>query len=352
MAQPLKILEVNTETTWRGGERQTLYALKGFRLLQQQVEVLLRNGFPLHEKSTQEGFVCHTVKSHWGVIPFFIKYGSQYDIIHVQTANLLTFAILTKPFHKSKVVYTRRLDFVPKGFLTRWKYQQAHLIVSISTPIKEILERFGVRNQVVVPECVEAKPMNIQRSSDFIQKHGWTGKRIIGTTAALVQHKDPQTLVKAIEYLVQLRQDFVLLHFGEGVLQQEVQQMIEQKNLQDYHHLVGFHTNVEDFFAIFDIFVMSSEEEGLGSSVLDAFIYKVPVVSTNAGGLKEIVQNRGIVVEKKDPRALANALHHVLARPDSVTTHVEEAYKFATEALTIEQIHKQYFRAFQTLLQQ
>lgn len=345
----MKILEINTEKTWRGGERQTFFALKGFKLLGEEVELLARKDFPLYTKSTEEGIRSHSVKSHLAVIPFLIFRGHQYDIIHLQTASLLTFAVLTKPFHRSKVVYTRRLDFVPKGSLTRWKYKQADLIVSITTPIKNILSKFGVEKQVVIPECIEAKELDDTRAQNLLKELGLEGKKIIGTTAALVQHKDPQTLVRTIEVLSKLRNDFVLLHFGEGILRPEIERMIAERRLGNCYQLMGFHQNVEDFFRIFDVFVMSSEEEGLGSSVLDAFVYRVPVVSTNAGGLAEILDGRGTLVNVKDHQALAKQLHDVLQHPEKTTATVEAAYLYAKETLTVRHVHELYLKAFEEL---
>ncbi|MBC7389749.1 MAG: glycosyltransferase family 4 protein [Opitutaceae bacterium] len=348
----MKILEINTEKTWRGGERQTFFALKGFKGLGHTVELLAREYFPLIKKSEELEIKTYSVKSHLGVVPFLMKYGKNYDILHVQTASLLTFAVLTKPFHNCKVVYTRRLDFVPKGWLTRWKYNQADLIVAISTPIKTILETIGVKNIVLIPECIEAKSLDKKRALKFLKENGFEGKKIIGTTSALVQHKDPQTLVKAIALLANRRSDFIMLHFGDGVLRNEVEQLIVQNKLSSVYKLAGFVENVEDFFSIFDVFVMSSEEEGLGSSVLDAFIYKVPVVSTNAGGLAELLEGRGTLVNIKDPVSLCEALDTALENSNQREYLVNEAFRYASDNLTIEMIHKQYTDNFKKLIEE
>lgn len=350
MEKRLRILEVNTEKTWRGGERQTFFALKGFRDLNQDVALLAREGYPLFNKAQENGFRCYPVQGHWGVVPFFLRKGSQFDILHVQTASLLTFAILTKPFHKSKVVYTRRLDFVPTGLLTRWKYKQADLIVAITTPIKTILERFGIKKTTVIPECIEEKPLDKGRALHLLSELKIVDKKIIATTAALVQHKDPQTLVKSIEWLAKKRKDFVLLHFGEGILRQEIEKMIAEKHLEEQYLMMGFHQNVEDFFSIMQVFVMSSEEEGLGSSVLDAFIYGVPVVSTNAGGLAEILEGRGTLVPVKEYQSLAEELDKALDLSDHHRHLALQAQRFAKEVLTIENIHLRNLEAFKQLL--
>ena len=347
----MKILEINTEKTWRGGERQTYFALKGFRSLGHEVHLLAREGYSLIGKARDDKFECFGVDSHLSIIPFLLIHGRKYDILHFQTSSLLTFGVLTKLFHQSLVVYTRRLDFIPKGQLTKWKYNKADLIVSISSPISKILSDFGVNHTELITECIEEKDLNKSRALKFIDDHGLQGKKIIGTTAAFVQHKDPQTLVKAINELSKLRDDFVILHFGEGVLKPEIEGMIQGFNLDKFYKLPGFLSNVEDFFGIFDVFVMSSEEEGLGSSVLDAFIYKVPVVSTNAGGLSEIVKDRGHLVDVKDYKALANKLNRALESKSYSAFYVDHAYAFAKQRLNIETIHKEYIETFERLKQ-
>src|SRR6185369_88190 len=117
---------------------------------------------------------------------------------------------------------------------------------------------------------------------------------------------DPLTLLKGIQKLSQRRSDFNFLHFGAGELEEEVAQRIKELHLQHRYFLMGFAHKVEDFYSLFDVFVMTSKQEGLGSSVLDAFIRKVPVVSTNAGGLKDLLANdRGIACEVGDSDGIA-----------------------------------------------
>ena len=113
---------------------------------------------------------------------------------------------------------------------------------------------------------------------------------------------------------------------------------------------MGFYENVEDFFAIFDVFVMSSQEEGLGSSVLDAFIYRVPVVSTNAGGLKESVGDHGVLCPIKSPEALADGMHRVLSDAALRTDLVERAHAVALDVHSSERVTEEYLKLFEGML--
>ena len=326
----MQILEINFERTWRGGERQTLYDAMGCRSHGQQVTVLCRSGFPLQQKATAEGFEVKGFTGIFNVILFLLFNCRKYDVFHVQTSHMLTYCIITKPFHGAKIIFTRRLDFVPKKWITRLKYQLTDHVVAISTAIKKILENFGLKNVALISEIVVPRTLDKARGLKLLGDLGIKpGTRILATTSALVQHKDPLTMVEAIRLLKGQRQDFVFLHFGNGVLESAVKEKIQEHQLQDVYKMMGFYDNVEDLFSIMEVFVMSSEEEGLGSSVLDAFIYKVPVVSTSAGGLKDLVEDgRGVVCEKHDPKALAQGINLLLNDNVIAREIAEKAYDY------------------------
>src|SRR3546814_1898467 len=59
----MKILQLNFEKGWRGGERQTLYCMRAFRAAGHQVELLCRAGGPLQTRAGEEGFPAHGVRN-------------------------------------------------------------------------------------------------------------------------------------------------------------------------------------------------------------------------------------------------------------------------------------------------
>ena len=136
----------------------------------------------------------------------------------------------------------------------------------------------------------------------------------------IIQHRSFRITI--LLTLIYLGIGFIFLHFGDGNLKKAIINKIEEYNLQDTYFLMGFVPDMEDFFSIFEVFVMASKEEGLGSSVLDAFINKVPVVSTNAGGLKDLLQDeRGIICEIGNSTSIAEGI-------DSLLKNSEKKYSF------------------------
>jgi glycosyltransferase involved in cell wall biosynthesis len=80
--------------------------------------------------------------------------------------------------------------------------------------------------------------------------------------------------------------------------------------------LIGQIEEPERLTADADLFVMSSQEEGLGTAVLEAMALGIPIASTNAGGLAEILAGgAGLLVPPRDPAALAQAVSRILDDP-------------------------------------
>ena len=97
----MKILQLNFEKGWRGGERQTLYCMRAFRKAGHEVELMCRRGGPLAERARQEGFTVHECRNVPAQLRFLAGAG-RYDIIHAQTANTVTWAVLTKWLHRRR----------------------------------------------------------------------------------------------------------------------------------------------------------------------------------------------------------------------------------------------------------
>ena len=340
----MKILELNFAKNWRGGERQTIYNCQGFIAENQQVFLLCRQGSVLETIAISTGIRFKSFKNIPGLILFLLLHGHEFDVLHAQTSHILTYCILTKPFHRRRVLFSRRIDFVPKGFITQKKYQLADFRVGVSTAVVRIVEQFSQRKTYLISDIAVAETLNKTRAVKWLESKGISqSNTIIGTTAALVQHKDPLTLVNAIARVAKIKDDFIFLHFGSGELTLTVSDRIKELGLEKIYLIGGFDEKVIDFFSIFDIFVMSSEQEGLGSSVLDAFLYQVPVVSTNAGGLSDLIADgRGISCPVHDPEAIARGIITVMNSSNTAPDLTKKAHDFVKANHSMQYISQRY----------
>lgn len=351
----MKVLQINTEKTWRGGERQTLLTLTGLGQAGLKPELLCLKDYPLARLARAKSLSIHEVKDQKQAFMYLLKHGKEFDLIHAQTGKGQSLAVLTRPFHNRPVVYTRRVDFKPTGPVARLKYHYTNQLVAISPAIKEILEDFRPNAKIqVIPSCIDTSRDILPASAKALQlKDKYPGFSIIASVAALVPHKDPLSMVRAIHHLKKISsRKFIFFHFGDGELQKDVSREVRRLKLENDYLLMGFEKEVENFFKIFDIFVMSSREEGLGSSVLEAFRYKVPVVSTSAGGLNELVSDRGIICPVEDHECLAEKINELLDQPGKYREQTLKAHEYVLQTHSLEKMTTDYVDLYRSLINQ
>jgi glycosyltransferase involved in cell wall biosynthesis len=161
---------------------------------------------------------------------------------------------------------------------------------------------------------VDAAPAVNVHETFFLPHHA----PVVGNVAALVPHKGQRYLVEAAHLAVQDVPDARFIVLGEGELRDHLERQVHEHHLEKHVLLPGFRTDVLGCMKSFDVFVMSSVTEGLGTSLLDAMACARPIVATRTGGIPEVVDDgvTGILVPPRDPRALADAIVTLLTDAD------------------------------------
>jgi glycosyltransferase involved in cell wall biosynthesis len=121
-------------------------------------------------------------------------------------------------------------------------------------------------------------------------------------------------LIDAAALVVRQVPDARFLIAGEGELRPALERQIKDHRLEKHVILAGFRPDVLSLHKSFDLFVLSSTTEGLGTSLLDAMACEKAIVATRAGGIPEVVKDgvTGLVVPPKDHEALARAIVRLL----------------------------------------
>jgi L-malate glycosyltransferase len=137
---------------------------------------------------------------------------------------------------------------------------------------------------------------------------------IVGNVAALVPHKGQRHLIEAAHLVVQEMPDARFVILGEGELRDQLERQVRDYHLEKHVLLPGFRTDVLGCIKAFDVFVMSSITEGLGTSLLDAMACSRPIVATRAGGIPEVVDDgaTGLLVGPRDHHEMAKAIVRLL----------------------------------------
>jgi glycosyltransferase involved in cell wall biosynthesis len=245
------------------------------------------------------------------------------------------------------LVASRRVDFHLKGnSFSRWKYRQVDCFIAASDAIRRMLVGDGVPDDRTVTvhegidvEHVEAAPaVNVHEA--FFLPHG---APVVGNVAALVPHKGQRYLIEAAHLVVQQVPDARFVILGEGELREHLEKQVHEHHLEKHVFLPGFRTDVLGCIKGFDLFVMSSVTEGLGTSLLDAMAAARPIVATMAGGIPEIVENgvNGLLVPPRDHRALADAIVRALKNPTLRQQMGEAGFARVKRRFTVERMVEQ-----------
>lgn len=244
------------------------------------------------------------------------------DIVHAHDPHGVAMAALalsmSTQLAKPPLIASRRVDFRLRGSaLSRWKYRQVDCFICASTAIRKLLVAAGVPEArvVTVHEGIDldrvaaAPPANLHE--ELWLPHD---APIVGNVAALVPHKGQRHLVEAAALVVRQVPDARFVIAGEGELKESLERHIKDHHLEKHVLLAGFRPDVLSVHKAFDVFVMSSVTEGLGTSLLDAMAAGKPIVATRTGGIPEVVvdEETGILVPPRDHQAMADAIVRLL----------------------------------------
>jgi L-malate glycosyltransferase len=320
-------IHLDTARTWRGGQNQVLVTVMGLRALGHRTTLVAHPSGQLRQR-VNEGLdlipLAPTnemdLAAAWRLSRLLKRLKP--EIVHAHDPHGVAMAALALSMStelvKPPLVAARRVDFHLKGnSLSRWKYRQVDCFICVSEAIRKMLISDGVpaARAVVVNEGidldrVDAAPPARLHEELWLPRHA----PIIGNVAALVPHKGQRHLIDAASIVVRQVPDARFVIAGEGELHGALERQIRDRRLEKHVILLGFRPDVLSLHKVFDVFVMSSVTEGLGTSLLDAMACGKPVVATRAGGIPEVVEDglTGLLVPTRDPEEMAAAIVRLL----------------------------------------
>ncbi|MEK5174123.1 glycosyltransferase [Heyndrickxia sp. FSL W8-0496] len=142
--------------------------------------------------------------------------------------------------------------------------------------------------------------------------------------ARLDPQKNQRLLLEAFAILCKNGTHATLTIVGDGDLREQLEALASSLKIQDRVYFIGSINDVEHYLNCSDIFVLSSINEGLPLSILEAMAMGLPIISTNVGGIGDVVQENGILVESENTKALSNAMMK-LAKDKDLRLKMSEA---------------------------
>ena len=200
----------------------------------------------------------------------------------------------------------------PKRMVMKMLYALGSAVpVGISREIQALTESFYHPKRST--ELIY-NPVNVAQISSVPgrEKNGFT----VLNVGRLSEQKNQQLLIRAFAALHLINANSELFILGEGPKRPELEKMIREENLDDCVHLEGKVEKPEAYYTGADVFALSSVYEGLPLVLLEAMAASLPIVSTDVGGVKDIVSTNGILTESGNENQFKDALIRLMENPE------------------------------------
>lgn len=186
---------------------------------------------------------------------------------------------------------------------------------------------FEIENDIrVIPNFIDLNRFNLKAKDHFKKAIAPSGEKIIVHTSNFRKVKRTQDVVKIFAKIVK-KIPAKLLMVGDGVERSYCEQMCRDLDVWNDVRFLGKQDAVEEILSVSDLFLMPSESESFGLAALEAMACKVPVVSSNAGGLPElnIDGETGFLRDVGDVDGMAERSIYILEDEERLKTFKENA---------------------------
>lgn len=260
------------------------------------------------------------------------------------------------------VVYTEHNKLERYHPLTRWlnvvTMNLSTIVVAVSNDVNDSIRKFkpklsallctisnGVNTAHFDPAKIEAG--TIREELGIPQ-----GAPMIGTVAVFRTQKRLDIWMETAVKILKTYPECYFIILGDGPLRSALLAKKTELGLDNRLYMPGLQTEVRPYLATLDIYMMSSIFEGLPIALLEAMAMEKAVVSTDAGGIKEVIRDKmeGLLSPVESPEALVDNLRILLADQNKRTKFGVAARKRIIDAFSMEKMVFELERLYRTNL--
>jgi len=146
---------------------------------------------------------------------------------------------------------------------------------------------------------------------------------VIGNTAVFRFQKRIVEWLQIFKKIKDINSNVYGIIVGAGPLEEEINQELKRLELEGKVKFTGLQTNVKPYFSAMDIFMMSSSFEGLPIALLEAMSMECAIVSTDAGGIKEVIRDGqdGLTCKVEEWKKLSNLCQSLIDSPENLRNY-------------------------------
>jgi glycosyltransferase involved in cell wall biosynthesis len=341
-----KIVHVNTARGYRGGERQTELLIRGLASCDVNQALVARRGGPLAARIAALGVEVREVA---GGLFSVTRATRDAGLVHVHEGRSVYAAYLRSLFNGTPYVVTRRVNNpIREHWFAHLAYRRAARVAAVAPEVARIVRAYDASISVcVVHSGSSGLPVDPDAAASIRAR--FPGKFLVGHVGALDNAQKGQEYIIAVaRELAVSHPDLQFLLVGGG--DDEASLKAAAAGLTNVE-FAGFVDNVGDYLAAFDVFVLPSNREGIGSILLDAMERGLAVVASRVGGVPDIVHHdvNGLLIDAGNVAALRAAVLELRQDPTLRRRLGERGREFAKD-FTGDVMWRKYVALYESLL--
>ncbi len=309
----MRIAHVNLARGYRGGERQTELLIRELAQADVRQVLVARRHAPLAERFADLDIEVRTVSSNRLAVTKAIR---GVDLVQVHEGRSVYSAYLRSLLSRTPYVLTRRVNNpIRDHWLAHQAYRRAACVVAVASEVAEVVSAFdpSIRLRVIYSA---SSGLSVDAARSAAIRKTFPGKLLVGHVGALDnKQKGQEFIIEVARELQETHPDIRFLLVGGG----DDEAML-RKSAEGLCNLAftGFVGNVGDYLAAFDVFILPSNKEGIGSILLDAMEQRLPIIASRVGGVPEIIHDDddGILIDPARPDQLKAALLRLHDQPE------------------------------------
>lgn len=263
-----------------------------------------------------------------------------YAIPHASAAFMAKQILATYGIHIPVVTTLHGTDITLVGKDRTYKpvvtfsINQSDGVTAVSQHLKDDTFRFfDIKNEIrVIPNFIDLKRFSMKAKDHFKKAIAPSGEKILIHTSNFRKVKRTEDVVRIFAKVRQVIPSKLLM-VGDGPERSACEQLCRDLDVCDHVRFLGKQEAVEEILSVSDLFMMPSESESFGLAALEAMACKVPVISSNTGGLPELnLQGvTGFLTAVGDIDTMAEKAIYILQDDKRLLVFKENALKRAME---------------------
>ena len=326
------VIHLNAGEVWSGIEQRIFSISRSLNSDQFKIILAVSPSSPLYKKAGSYNIPLLSLKiSKWKFNPVVIWKLSRFlkthkvDILHTHRSSDHWIGVMTVRLfglsNQCKIIRTRHnFTRIKNNLINNKLYKEwTNRIIAVAEVIrKQLIDENNIPwNKIIaIHSSMDTEKFKDEFDGGKIRNEFEISPDtvVLGMIGRLREHKDYPNMFAALNIIVKKFKNVKLLIVGDGILESQLKSMVQRMELSNYVIFAGKRESIPQILSGIDIFVLSSSVEGSPAVIKEALVMEKPVVSTNVGGIPEIIQNgvTSILVPPHNPEALANGILDVI----------------------------------------